>query len=135
MPGQRMSSETTSNNEERYLVLVEFIFKHMGFQLAELQSILEMHGIRFGGPDCRIVALPNASTSQISVDSYEHTRPFVILSFPSKNAGQLSRNEFVNKWDVTRRKKRTISRVCSLLLFLVHVKSLAMHEICTRLSN
>lgn len=101
----KMSPETTQENDERYLVLVEFVYKHMNFQLPELQSILEMHDIQLGGPDCRIVSLPNAQgeTSSSSLEDYEHRRPFVILSFPSNFADRISTN--VAKWDCSSRIK------------------------------
>ena len=56
------------NLGDRYLVLVEFVYKHMGFQIAELESVLEMHGIVLGGPDCQILPLPNIA-SQHNIDT------------------------------------------------------------------
>lgn len=99
--------------EQRYLVLVEFAYKHMDFQMAELEAVLDMYGIQLGGPACRIVPLPNSLPAAASAHTtreaqtnydhqrggYQHERPFVILSFPIKDAARLSaNNENVEKW-------------------------------------
>ena len=95
------SDQQHREEEDRYLVLVEFAYKHMDFQMAELESILDMYGIQLGGPDCRVLPLPNSS-SHNSVKDYRHERPFVILSFPGKDAARLSTNEVMaKKWDTT----------------------------------
>lgn len=58
---------------DRYNVLVEFAVKHMDFQRAELESVLDMVGIQLNSVSCRVVPLPNPSE--------ERKRPFLILSF------------------------------------------------------
>lgn len=86
-PGKRRrltSSKEKNDNEERYMVLIEFAYKHLDFQMAELDSILDMHGITLGGPDCVIHPLPGEDRWNRS------RRPYTILSFPSKEATRLS---------------------------------------------
>ena len=72
--------ESVSPEEERYRILVEFAHKHLDFQMAELESVLNMHGIRLGDEaTCRFERLPN----ETSVEKGKVTnRPFLILSFP-----------------------------------------------------
>jgi hypothetical protein len=62
---------------EEYILLIEFVHKHLDFHNAELFSILEMQGVQIG-TDCQIRALPRSS---------EFRRPFVILSFPWSSIG------------------------------------------------
>jgi tRNA (guanine10-N2)-methyltransferase len=60
------SSSTSSLllDDNRYHVLVEFAYKHLGFQMAELQAVLAMHGIHVDDDDshddchCRLVVTP-----------------------------------------------------------------------------
>lgn len=59
---------------DRYNILVEFAVKHMDFQHAELESVLDMFGIQLNSADCQILPLPNPSE--------ERRRAFLILSFP-----------------------------------------------------
>jgi tRNA (guanine10-N2)-methyltransferase len=85
--------------ENRYLVLVEFAYKHLDFQEAELTSILDMYGIQLDGPDCKILPLPPSSEPPTS---HSGKRPLVILSFPGKDAARLSKSKkVVGKWDTT----------------------------------
>jgi tRNA (guanine10-N2)-methyltransferase len=65
---------------DRYNLLVEFAVKHMDFQQAELESVLDMYGIRLNSPDCQVVPLPNASNGR--------GRSFLILSFPYNISGK-----------------------------------------------
>jgi tRNA (guanine10-N2)-methyltransferase len=86
------------DNHNLYHVLIEFAVRHLDFQMAELESVLDMHGIVLCketkvGPQspadirhvCRKVPLPR---SQISAPSTEGSvasssrRPFCILSLP-----------------------------------------------------
>lgn len=60
----------------RYVVLVEFAHRHADFQLAELDSVLDMHGIRRGTTDCEQMALPGSSI---------YHRPFCLLSFSKEH--------------------------------------------------
>ena len=89
------------SNHERYLVLVEFVYRHLNFQMAELESILETHGISLGSDDCRISPLPTPESSSVP----EKNRAFTILSFPldqaSKWSGLLQTPEEQNKWFFT----------------------------------
>mmetsp|Transcript_31407 Transcript_31407/g.73914 ORF Transcript_31407/g.73914 Transcript_31407/m.73914 type:complete len:437 (+) Transcript_31407:188-1498(+) len=86
---------------DRYLVLVEFVYRHLNFQMAELKSILETYGIRLGTrrddkdddeTDCRLVALPvpDSPTCSDSPTVVAQNRAFCILSFPSNTAGRWS---------------------------------------------
>ncbi|OEU12774.1 hypothetical protein FRACYDRAFT_244047 [Fragilariopsis cylindrus CCMP1102] len=76
--------------QQRYLVLVEFVYRHLNFQLAELKSILEAHGIHLGSSSgsssgCEILPLPVPPTNR-SISN----RAFVILSFPIEEAKRWS---------------------------------------------
>mmetsp|Transcript_3049 Transcript_3049/g.4505 ORF Transcript_3049/g.4505 Transcript_3049/m.4505 type:complete len:541 (+) Transcript_3049:115-1737(+) len=64
---------------DRYNILVEFAVKHMDFQRAELESVLDLYGIKLHSPDCQILPLPSPTT--------ERTRPFLMLSFPCELKG------------------------------------------------
>lgn len=75
--------------DNRYHLLVEFAHKHLDFQIAELASVLDMHGITLGGDDCRMEALPyyghtivetTGTTANTTHDS--RLRPFLLLSLP-----------------------------------------------------
>jgi tRNA (guanine10-N2)-methyltransferase len=84
---------------DRYLVMIEFAYKHLDFQVAELESILDMNGIQLGGPDCSILPLPG----EVKYVNPVKRRPFMILSFPSKDVDRLStNNNNIDKWDCTR---------------------------------
>jgi tRNA (guanine10-N2)-methyltransferase len=113
--------------QERYLVLVEFAFKHMDFQMAELESVLDMYGIQLGGPQCQIVPLPHASSvpdQQPGSKSYQHERPFVILSFPYQDAARLSTNEkWVEKWGTSSSRVRPSSGVGEIIRRCALVRS------------
>lgn len=69
-------------NNTEYLLLIEFVHKHIDFHDAELNAVLEMHGIKLG-TDCRFLPLPNdvsgAAGSTHNVP--QSKRPFRILSF------------------------------------------------------
>jgi len=84
-----------SLNREKYNVLIEFAYKHLDFQIAELKSVLLLNGIVFGNKDqCEIVPLPSdhecvnttvdaKNTSRAPKGNYGTARrPFVILSLP-----------------------------------------------------
>ena len=139
------TTRTETNEDHRYLVLVEFAYRHVDFHMAELESILDIFGIRLDGPDCKCHPLPNqtqsvaapssssSSSSSSSVgkeynqDQHNNnknkhqnnnkdnptqstgTRPFVILSFPAKDAERLGgiRKQQVEKWDSTNVSKTT----------------------------
>lgn len=62
--------------QAEYVLLVEFVHKHINFIDAELHSVLEMHGITVG-QDCHLRPLPIADESK----PYELMRPFMLLSF------------------------------------------------------
>lgn len=72
--------------QNRYNLLVEFAHKHLDFQRAELQSVLDMYGITLDGPECNIVPLPS-SQAPAAVDTTP-SRPFFILSFPMNARGK-----------------------------------------------
>jgi len=74
------AEEEEVTDGEEYLLLIEFVHRHLGFHDAELESILEMNGIKLG-VDCHYKALPNSG-----VDS-KFVRPFRILSFPWSSIG------------------------------------------------
>ena len=73
---------------EQYLLLVEFVHKHIDFHDAELRAVLEMHEIKLG-IDCNFIALPNdVNVSAGSIDCVSQSkRPFRILSFPWSSIG------------------------------------------------
>mmetsp|Transcript_9637 Transcript_9637/g.10989 ORF Transcript_9637/g.10989 Transcript_9637/m.10989 type:complete len:540 (-) Transcript_9637:427-2046(-) len=64
---------------DRYNILVEFAVKHMDFQNAELESVLDLFGIKLSSPDCQILTLPTST---------ERARPFLVLSFPHNLKGK-----------------------------------------------
>lgn len=103
-----MSAETETKPyplhvDSRYHVLIEFAYKHLDFHIAELESVLDMHGISLGDEECRIVALPNAQNTSLTTrhgktvrvhhvvepgsEAVTSRRPFLILSLP-----------FASKW-------------------------------------
>jgi tRNA (guanine10-N2)-methyltransferase len=88
-------ADDSTRSHDRYLILVEFAHKHLDFHLAELESVLDMHGIQLGSPQCEIVPLPNQDSEASSATRQEQIaasvgsknqgisrRPFLILSFP-----------------------------------------------------
>ena len=90
---QAQSPETEKDvisNHERYLVLVEFVYRHLNFQMAELESILETHGISLGSEDCRVVPLPTPVTKESKKPICEDNRAYTILSFPLEHAPKWS---------------------------------------------
>lgn len=98
----RDESEVKPHQQEldnRYHVLIEFAHKHLDFQIAELESVLDMHGISLGDDEeCRVVALPNEQNTELktrhdktvkihhvaesSPEAVTSQRPFLILSLP-----------------------------------------------------
>lgn len=110
----KQNDQGDDHQDERYNVLVEFAYKHMDFQMAELESILDMYGIVLGGPDCQILSLPNSSPQEAST-KYTHDRPFVILSFPSRLANRLSTNEVIEKWGVSSSRVKKTSGIGEML--------------------
>lgn len=110
----KRSHSSSEHHNERYVVLVEFAYTHMDFQMAELESVLDMHDIQLGGPDCRIVALPNAPPA-CSLKEYHHERPFVMLSFPAKDAPWLSNNENVGKWGMKSSRTKSKSGIGNII--------------------
>ncbi|GAX26055.1 tRNA (guanine10-N2)-methyltransferase [Fistulifera solaris] len=87
------------SNGDRYHLLIEFAHKHLDFQIAELESVLDMHGISLGDDEeCRIIALPNANKTKLKTrhgktvqvhrvkdsgsGAVTSRRPFLILSLP-----------------------------------------------------
>lgn len=98
--GTRSNSNSDDKNDEGYLFLIEFSHKHLDFQLPELISVLDMHGI--GVDDtvttsadkqaqkkqkqhktvCRMLPLPNEDVYGKETKA-AHRRAFVILQFSS----------------------------------------------------
>ena len=111
-----------SINKERYLVLIEFAYKHHDFHIAELESILDMHGIVLGGPDCKIVELPNQSDSISSSKTARVKRPFVILSFPGKDWGLHSTSVAFERWSSSDVKSKKVG-VAEMLSRCTLIKS------------
>eukprot|EP00531_Pseudo-nitzschia_arenysensis_P017940 CAMPEP_0116152884 /NCGR_PEP_ID=MMETSP0329-20121206/20922_1 /TAXON_ID=697910 /ORGANISM="Pseudo-nitzschia arenysensis, Strain B593" /LENGTH=612 /DNA_ID=CAMNT_0003649701 /DNA_START=181 /DNA_END=2019 /DNA_ORIENTATION=- len=79
-----------TSNHERYLVLVEFVYRHLNFQMAELKSILETHGILLGSKDCLIVPLPTPTINENEHTISQKNRAYTILSFPLEHAPKWS---------------------------------------------
>ena len=73
---------------DRYLVLVEFVYRHLNFQMAELESILETYGIQLGSEGCKILPLPVPRGGETKIKS--KNRAFIILSFPMNEGPQWS---------------------------------------------
>ncbi len=86
-PGKEICN---SSNHERYIVLVEFVYRHLNFQMAELESILETHGILLGSKDCMIVPLPTPTINENESTISQKNRAYTILSFPLEQAPQWS---------------------------------------------
>lgn len=79
------NSSLTILETDRYHILVEFAHKHLDFQMEELESVLDMHGITLDSHDCRIESVP----SQDEATAHRHRklsttsrRPFLRLSLP-----------------------------------------------------
>jgi tRNA (guanine10-N2)-methyltransferase len=81
--------------EGRYHLLIEFAYKHLDFQLAEIQSVLEMNNILLGSDACRVTPLVNNTrfikeqefaTQSQSRNGPASKRPFLILSLPMESA-------------------------------------------------
>jgi len=107
-----------AKTDDRYLVLVEFVYRHLNFQMAELRSILETHGIDLGSDDecCRILPLPvpPIATSSASAEIRQENRAFVILSFPIATAPRWS--GLLQPPEVQRRNSRFEPRIDGRLL-------------------
>lgn len=97
------TEEATVGGE--YLLLIEFVHRHLGFHDAELESILDMHGIKLG-VDCNFKALPSSETDPKLV------RPFRILSFPWSSIG--SKFSIYTDTDVKEKAKKKIDLIASL---------------------
>ncbi len=95
--------EATDGGE--YLLLIEFVHRHLGFHDAELKSILDMSGIELG-VDCHFKALPNSETESKLV------RPFRILSFPWSSIG--GKFSIYTETDAKEKAKKKIDLVTSL---------------------
>mmetsp|Transcript_38077 Transcript_38077/g.79794 ORF Transcript_38077/g.79794 Transcript_38077/m.79794 type:complete len:557 (+) Transcript_38077:364-2034(+) len=99
-----MGSMSLSDNQE-YILLIEFVHKHLDFHDAELLSILEMNGIK---SECHFRSLPIDADNQSS----GLRRPFKILSFSFSSIGR----QFSISDDDENKKKRekTINLVSAL---------------------
>ena len=94
----------SSTNEDaadggEYLLLIEFVHRHLGFHDAELESILEMSGIKVG-VDCHFKPLPNYDSDS------KFVRPFRILSVPWSSIG--------SKFSITADADGTLDLITSL---------------------
>ena len=95
--------EVTTDVGGEYLFLIEFVHRHLGFHDAELESVLEMSGIKLG-VDCHFKPLPNNETDSTFI------RPFKILSFPWSSIG----SKFSICTDAEEKGKKIIGLVSSL---------------------
>jgi tRNA (guanine10-N2)-methyltransferase len=134
-----MSSSSTSSsvkpsdtpNDERYRVLVEFAYKHLDFQMAELESTLDMYGMQLDGPDCKIERLPrndevdDDDDDVATEESQRPRRPYVILSFPAQEADRLSASniEVVDKWKKNANVVEPTAGIAEIVLRCTLVKS------------
>eukprot|EP00804_Cyclotella_cryptica_P023360 CCRYP_000506-RA/>CCRYP_000506-RA protein AED:0.31 eAED:0.31 QI:0/0.33/0.5/1/0.66/0.5/4/0/840 len=78
-----------STRREDYLLLIEFVHKHIDFHDAELLAVLEMHGITIG-TDCHFLPLPNDDNGSAASTKHrvpQSKRPFRILSFSWDSIG------------------------------------------------
>eukprot|EP00536_Pseudo-nitzschia_multiseries_P012893 jgi/Psemu1/209881/e_gw1.514.22.1 len=101
------SAITEQTNRDRYLVLVEFVYRHLNFQMAELTSVLETYGIRLGTNEnssnnsssnnnnnnnecCWLASLPvpDNPTCSESPTVRADRRAFCVLSFPKETAAR-----------------------------------------------
>jgi tRNA (guanine10-N2)-methyltransferase len=78
---------------EAYRFLVDFAYRHLDFQMAELESVLRMNGVILGSEDCQIHTLLNQGVFLQSQKDFSRAgtvkqlssdvrRPFVLLSIP-----------------------------------------------------
>lgn len=103
MSSNAKEEEATDGGE--YLLLIEFVHRHLGFHDAELESILDMSGIKLG-VDCKFKALPSSETDSKIV------RPFRILSFPWSSIG--SKFSIYTATDAEEKAKKKIDLITSL---------------------
>lgn len=111
------------SNQTRYHALVEFAYKHLDFQMSELESVLAMHGISLLRDEhdtsendaknaCRIEQLPNherfLEEKQKNHNMESAKRPFLILSLPYHS-------QFVPKSTQTS-KETSLGDIASILL-------------------
>ena len=96
------AKEDVTDGEE-YLLLIELVHRHLGFHDAELESILEMSGIKVG-VDCNFKPLPNDEANS------QFVRPFRILTFPWSAIG----SKFSVSTDEEETGKKKIDLVSSL---------------------
>jgi tRNA (guanine10-N2)-methyltransferase len=96
-----------NDNANVYHVLVEFVYKHLDFQLAELESILGMYGIQVGSSNCKIRPLPVPMARAKDDDGLDSRygplssrRSFCLLEFPIDYAERLA-----DRYTTTRRRK------------------------------
>jgi tRNA (guanine10-N2)-methyltransferase len=82
--------------QDRYNVLVEFAHKHLDFQLAELESVLDLYGILLHQDQgCLVIPLPATDATHSSSgngkrkEEIDVPRSFAILSFPSSSSDWL----------------------------------------------
>ncbi|KAL7445055.1 hypothetical protein ACHAXM_009746 [Skeletonema potamos] len=101
MDSNNTKEEVTNGGE--YLLLIEFVHRHLGFHDAELESILEMSGIKVG-VDCHFKPLPNDEANS------QFVRPFRILTFPWSAIG----SKFSVSTDEEETGKKKIDLVSSL---------------------
>jgi hypothetical protein len=85
--------ELPKRDEKAYRFLVEFAYRHLDFQMAELESVLRMNGVILGSDDFQIKVLPNHDVFLQSQEDFSRAgtvkqlsgdvrRPFVLLSVP-----------------------------------------------------
>ncbi|CAJ1969576.1 unnamed protein product [Cylindrotheca closterium] len=122
------SSSSSDGKEERYLVLIEFAYRHLDFQIAEIESVLDMHGIQLGSPDCRVYPLPGQDETGRTTPASsnpELRRPYLILSFPAKDASKLSDNSnSVDRWGLVTRATNENASIAEILSRCTLVKTI-----------
>jgi tRNA (guanine10-N2)-methyltransferase len=95
--GEEFDDNHDEDEDAVYRVLVEFVYKHLDFQMAELESILDMYGIQIGSPNCTIRPLPVTPARAKDEDGLDtrygplqSRRAFCLLEFPIDHAERLS---------------------------------------------
>lgn len=82
------SRNSIASTIDSYLLLIEFVHKHIDFHDAELLAVLEMHGIKVG-IDCQFLSLPNDVNAAAGLADRvpQSKRPLRILSFSWRSIG------------------------------------------------
>jgi tRNA (guanine10-N2)-methyltransferase len=84
------AAEASLLDASRCHVLIEFAYKHLDFQMAEVESVLEMNGLA-RSVDYSILPLSNNKQPNIN----NNKRPFCILSLPTNSSTRFNKTSAV----------------------------------------